>query len=173
MLHRGGAIRFFGTKRHHDKWLQKSEDYIVWGCFAMTELGHGSNVSVSVQCFMCNGWTMWCLYKKSVSRMELWWLFPCQVCGIETPTTYDPETEEFVINTPCESAQKYWIGGAAKVHKSLHCMFKVISVTDKCTGTPNKCMDLLDLAKHKKEEANCSWSFYSMRPILLSSLSCQ
>lgn len=22
---------------------------------------------------------------------------------------------EFVINTPCESAQKYWIGGAAKV----------------------------------------------------------
>ncbi len=32
-----------------------------------------------------------------------------------TLTTYDQSTQEFVIDTPCESAQKYWIGGAAKV----------------------------------------------------------
>ncbi|KAJ8471506.1 hypothetical protein OPV22_025849 [Ensete ventricosum] len=50
----------------------------VKGCFAMTELGHGSNVR-----------------------------------GIETIATYDTNTREFVINTPCESAQKYWIGGVA------------------------------------------------------------
>ena len=41
---RGGAIQFFGTKRHHDKWLRDTENYVVKGCFAMTELGHGSNV---------------------------------------------------------------------------------------------------------------------------------
>ncbi|KMZ58548.1 Acyl-CoA oxidase [Zostera marina] len=35
------------------------------------------------------------------------------VRAIETITTYDPQTREFIINTPCESAQKYWIGGAA------------------------------------------------------------
>lgn len=74
----GNAVKFFGTKRHHEKWLKNTEDYVVKGCFAMTELGHGSNVR-----------------------------------GIETVTTYDPKTEEFVINTPCESTQKYWIGGAA------------------------------------------------------------
>lgn len=74
----GGAIQFFGTKRHHDKWLKDTENYIVKGCFAMTELGHGSNVR-----------------------------------GIETIATYDTKTGDFVINTPCESAQKYWIGGAA------------------------------------------------------------
>ncbi|KAI3859267.1 hypothetical protein MKW98_007648 [Papaver atlanticum] len=74
----GGAIQFFGTKRHHDKWLKDTENYVVKGCFGMTELGHGSNVR-----------------------------------GIETITTYDKNTREFVINTPCESAQKYWIGGLA------------------------------------------------------------
>lgn len=42
-----------------------------------------------------------------------------QVRGIETVTTYDPRTGEFVINTPCESAQKYWIGGAAKVSRHI------------------------------------------------------
>ncbi|KAK8706514.1 hypothetical protein V6N13_050076 [Hibiscus sabdariffa] len=74
----GGAIKHLGTKHHHDKWLRATENYTVRGCFAMTELGHGSNVR-----------------------------------GIETITTYDSNTGEFVINTPCESAQKYWIGGAA------------------------------------------------------------
>ncbi|OMO67805.1 hypothetical protein CCACVL1_20302 [Corchorus capsularis] len=77
----GGAILFFGTKQHHDKWLRDTENYLIKGCFAMTELGHGSNVR-----------------------------------GIETVTTYDANTQEFVINTPCESAHKYWIGGAAKLN---------------------------------------------------------
>ncbi|KAM0047985.1 putative acyl-CoA oxidase [Helianthus debilis subsp. tardiflorus] len=74
----GGAIQFMGTKRHQDKWLKPTEAYEIIGCFAMTELGHGSNVR-----------------------------------GIETITRYDASTQEFIITTPCESAQKYWIGGAA------------------------------------------------------------
>ncbi|CAN6877620.1 unnamed protein product [Brassica oleracea var. botrytis] len=75
----GNAVKLFGTKRHHEKWLKDTEDYHVKGCFAMTELGHGNN------------------------GREQYFLM----------TTYDPRTEEFVINTPCESAQKYWTGKAA------------------------------------------------------------
>lgn len=46
---RGGAIQFFGTKRHHDKWLRDTETYAIKGCFAMSELGHGSNVREGCQ----------------------------------------------------------------------------------------------------------------------------
>ncbi|XP_017637599.1 acyl-coenzyme A oxidase 3, peroxisomal-like [Gossypium arboreum] len=88
----GGAIQFFGTKHHHDKWLRDTENYLIKGCFAMTELGHGSNVR-----------------------------------GIETITTYDSNTGEFVINTPCESAQKYWIGGAAN-HATHTIVFSQLNI---------------------------------------------
>ncbi|GAA0143600.1 oxidoreductase [Lithospermum erythrorhizon] len=94
----GGAIQFFGTKRHHDKWLKNTEDYVIKGCFAMTELGHGSNVR-----------------------------------GIETVTTYDSNTGEFIINTPCESAQKYWIGGAAN-HATHTIVFSQLIINGKNQG---------------------------------------
>lgn len=94
----GGAILFFGTKHHHDKWLRDTENYKVKGCFAMTELGHGSNVR-----------------------------------GIETVATYDPTTEEFVINTPCESAQKYWIGGAAN-HATHTIIFSQLNINGSNQG---------------------------------------
>ncbi|ONI16878.1 hypothetical protein PRUPE_3G127000 [Prunus persica] len=94
----GGAIQFFGTKRHHDKWLRDTENYTIKGCFAMSELGHGSNVR-----------------------------------GIETVTTYDSNTGEFVINTPCESAQKYWIGGAAN-HATHTIVFSQLNISGKNHG---------------------------------------
>ncbi len=40
----GGSILFLGTKRHHDQYLQRIADLELLGGFAMTELGHGSNV---------------------------------------------------------------------------------------------------------------------------------
>ncbi|CAM8878388.1 unnamed protein product [Rhodiola kirilowii] len=94
----GGAVQFFGTLRHHTKWLKDTEIYKVKGCFAMTELGHGSNVR-----------------------------------GIETVTTYDARTKEFVINTPCESAQKYWIGGAAN-HATHTVVFSQLNINGENEG---------------------------------------
>lgn len=94
----GGAIQFFGTKRHHDKWLRDTENYAIKGCFAMSELGHGSNVR-----------------------------------GIETVTTYDRNRAEFIISTPCESAQKYWIGGAAN-HATHTIVFSQLNINGSNQG---------------------------------------
>ncbi len=40
----GGSIQKLGTKKHHDKYLSKTGEAKLLGCFAMTETGHGSNV---------------------------------------------------------------------------------------------------------------------------------
>ena len=40
----GGAIQFFATKHHHDKWLKDTENFSIKCRFAMAELGYGSNV---------------------------------------------------------------------------------------------------------------------------------
>lgn len=71
----GGAIQNLGTEYHHEKFLENMWTMRTSGCFALTELGHGSNVR-----------------------------------GLETTAHYDASTQEFIINTPTETAQKYLIG---------------------------------------------------------------
>ena len=67
-----------GTEKH-DKFMKRITDFEETGCFALTEMGHGSNVQ-----------------------------------ELETTATFDPASDTFVINTPSESAMKFWVGGAAK-----------------------------------------------------------
>jgi acyl-CoA oxidase len=40
----GMSVYFLGTKKHHEKYLEKIGSLELPGCFAMTETGHGSNV---------------------------------------------------------------------------------------------------------------------------------
>ncbi len=75
----GGAIENLGTERHHEVYMQRIIDLDLFGCFAMTETGHGSDVQ-----------------------------------SLETTATYDPDTHEFVINSPTPTSRKDYIGGAAE-----------------------------------------------------------
>ncbi|MDQ0614199.1 acyl-CoA oxidase [Microbacterium sp. W4I4] len=74
----GSAVLQLGTAPHHDKWLPGIMDLSIPGAFAMTEIGHGSDVAAAA-----------------------------------TTATFDPETDEFVINTPFRAATKEFLGNAA------------------------------------------------------------
>ncbi len=74
----GSAVLQLGTAEHHKRWLPGIMDLSIPGAFAMTEIGHGSDVA-----------------------------------SVGTTATYDPETEEFVIDTPFRGATKEYLGNAA------------------------------------------------------------
>ena len=79
------CLRSGCTSSQFAYWVRKGmlNCHKFYGCFAMTELTHGSNVQ-----------------------------------GIQTTATFDPNTDEFIINTPDLNATKWWIGGAA--HSATH-----------------------------------------------------
>ncbi|XP_030527545.1 LOW QUALITY PROTEIN: acyl-coenzyme A oxidase 2, peroxisomal [Rhodamnia argentea] len=95
----GGSVINLGTKRHRDKYSDQIDSMEYPGCFAMTELHHGSNVQ-----------------------------------GLQTTATFDPITDEFVIDTPNDGAIKWWIGNAA-VHGKFATVFaKLMLPTHEARG---------------------------------------
>ncbi|KAI9493173.1 acyl-CoA dehydrogenase/oxidase [Zychaea mexicana] len=73
------VLLMLGSDEQRDAWLDAVDNYRIFGCFAMTELGHSSALR-----------------------------------DIETTATFDPNTDEFVINSPTITATKWWIGMAGK-----------------------------------------------------------
>ncbi|XVE83171.1 hypothetical protein DITRI_Ditri16bG0066300 [Diplodiscus trichospermus] len=95
----GGSVLNLGTKKHWDKYFDGIDNLDYLGCFAMTELHHGSNVQ-----------------------------------GLQTIATFDPITDEFIIDTPNDGAIKWWIGNAA-VHGKFATVFaKLILPTHDSKG---------------------------------------
>lgn len=88
---------------------------------------------------------LWCLSDKFADCSLLG--SGCNVCnivrselghgsnvrGIETTAVYDPSSQSFILHTPTESAQKYWIGGASE-SASLATVFAQLRIGTKEHG---------------------------------------
>lgn len=92
------ALKSLGTETHQE-FIQKNLTGEIVGAFALTEIGHGSNVR-----------------------------------GMKTTATYDPETQEFIINTPNFEAAKAWIGGLGKTSTHAVVYGKLITPDGKNHG---------------------------------------
>lgn len=87
------AIKGQATEEQQQEWLPLAYKMQIIGCYAQTEMGHGSNVQ-----------------------------------GLETTATFDPDTDEFVLNSPTLTSTKWWPGGLGKV--STHAVAYARLITD-------------------------------------------
>ncbi|CAO3618559.1 unnamed protein product [Cunninghamella echinulata] len=71
------VVNMLGNKEQQDKWNDDIDKYRIFGCFAMTELGHSSALR-----------------------------------ELETTATFDPNTDEFIIESPSVTSTKWYIGAA-------------------------------------------------------------
>ena len=76
-----------GTEEQAAKYVSDAASLKIFGCYAQTELGHGSDVQ-----------------------------------SLETIATYDPSTEEFILQSPTVSSMKWWPGelGVSATHAVTH-----------------------------------------------------
>lgn len=69
------------------------------------------------------------------------------VRSILTTATYDKTTKEFIINTPCKEAMKFWIGGAGKTSNTC-VVFAQLVVDGKSHGPHAFIVPLRDRKSH-------------------------
>ncbi|KAH9330201.1 hypothetical protein KI387_002309, partial [Taxus chinensis] len=106
------VLRTQATPEQQKKWLPLATSMSIIGCYAQTELGHGSNVQ-----------------------------------GLETTATFDPSTDEFIMNSPTLTSTKWWPGGLGKV--ATHAIVHARLILDEDYGVHAFIVQIRSLEDHK------------------------
>lgn len=112
------SIELLADEEQREKWLPKCYSFEVIGCYAQTELGHGSDLK-----------------------------------SLETTATFDPDTDQFIINSPTISSHKFWPGGLGK-HANHALVFAQTFVKGKHVGLQSFIVPIRDRHHTPLEEVH-------------------
>ena len=80
------------TDEQQKKWLGPAKRHEIIGAYAQTEIGHGLWHHTVMVC------------DNSIALVGTF------IRGLETTATYDPKTQEFIVNSPTLTSMKWWPG---------------------------------------------------------------
>ncbi|KAG8519380.1 Peroxisomal acyl-coenzyme A oxidase 1, partial [Galemys pyrenaicus] len=118
-----------GTTAQQTKWLLPSQELQIIGTYAQTEMGHGQPEPLDLHLGM---FLPTLLHQATAEQQERFFMpawnlevigtyaqtemgHGTHLRGLETTATYDPKTQEFVLNSPTVTSIKWWPGGRITV----------------------------------------------------------
>ncbi|KAK1330812.1 hypothetical protein QTO34_008750 [Cnephaeus nilssonii] len=150
-----------GTTAQKEKWLLSSKGLQIIGTYAQTELGHGPSpldlhlgmflptllhqaTAEQQERFFMPAWNLEVIGTYAQTEMG----HGTHLRGLETTATYDPETQEFILNSPTVTSIKWWPGGLGKT--SNHAIVLAQLYTQgKCYGLHAFIVPIREIGTHK------------------------
>ncbi|KAI1232341.1 hypothetical protein IHE44_0006797, partial [Lamprotornis superbus] len=93
------------TAAQKEKWLPLVRGVKIIGTYAQTEMGHEQQDR-----FFMPAWNLEIIGTYAQTEMG----HGTHLRGLETTATYDPSTQEFILNSPTVTSIKWWPGGLGK-----------------------------------------------------------
>ncbi|KAF3817241.1 hypothetical protein GH733_011641 [Mirounga leonina] len=151
-----------GTTAQQEKWLLSSKGLQIIGTYAQTEMGHGRPEPLDLHLGM---FLPTLLHQATAEQQERFFMpawnleiigtyaqtemgHGTHLRGLETTATYDPETQEFILNSPTVTSIKWWPGGLGKT--SNHAIVLAQLITEgKCYGLHAFIVPIREIGTHK------------------------
>ncbi|KAK2495865.1 hypothetical protein MC885_006820, partial [Smutsia gigantea] len=151
-----------GTTAQQEKWLPSSKGLQIIGTYAQTEMGHGRPEPLDLHLGM---FLPTLLHQATAEQQERFFMpawnleiigtyaqtemgHGTHLRGLETTATYDPETQEFILNSPTVTSIKWWPGGLGKTSNHAIVLAQLFT-KGKCYGLHAFIVPIREIGTHK------------------------